>query len=329
MPVDVAALLRELDILVAEGSSRSSWLLRPPDGTSFEREPTAPTERLNALQIRIDASPRTDGQHRLLHVGRSATAGVVERAEAGEVDILTAEPILLIHAGRTYKAALAPSPRQPPQHTGKPAWVRWALQRYLLLTPTPSRQPVIAEVLGTTQQSVSRAARALHGLVTDEGEGLFAPDPAGLLEHWRNEYPGPGGQEFGWYGLDTATEHVEAVVKVAEQLEVQALVSGDVAADRIAPWKLPMRGRVYVSGPIDLSDDGFVPAPLEEANLVVCVPRDPTLWRLVPSIENYPGSDNLPIADAAIVYWDLLMSGDQDSDEAAQQVSRLLTRDQR
>ncbi|TGD38306.1 type IV toxin-antitoxin system AbiEi family antitoxin [Brevibacterium aurantiacum] len=329
MPVDVAALLQELDVLVTAGPSRSSWLLRTPDGAAFELEPTTPAEHLNAAQVRIDASRRIDGHSPLLHVGRIATAGVVGRAEAGEIDILTAKPIRLIHAGRIYEAAPAPSPRQPPRHTGKPAWVRWALQRYLLLTPTPSRQPVIAESLGTSQQSVSRSAQSMQSLVIDMGDGLFAPDRAQLLDRWRNEYPGPGGQEFGWYGLDAATKHVEAVVGLATQLEIHTLVSGDVAADKIAPWKLPMQGRVYVTEPIDLADEGFVPVPLDEANLVTCVPRDPTLWRLAPSQENYSESDDLPIADAAIVYWDLLMGGDQDSEEAAQQVSRLLTGDQR
>lgn len=329
MSVDVALLLHELGVQVTEGTSPSSWLLRAPDGTPFEVEPATPTERLNAGQVRINASRRrSDNHHRLLHVGRSATAGVLERAEAGEFDILIAEPIQLIHSGSVYAAAPELSRTQPPRHKGRPAWTRWALQRYLLLTPAPSRQPVIADAMGTTQQSVSRAAQALQGLVIDRGEGLFAVDRARLLEHWRHEYPGPSGQEFGWYGLDTATEHVEAVVGLAAQLEVQALVSGDVAADRIAPWKHPMRGRVYLSGPIDLADDGFVPAPLAEANLIVCIPRDPTLWNLVPPIANGAGSEDLPVADTAIVYWDLLMSGDQDSDEAAQQVSRLLTEEQ-
>lgn len=112
MPVDVATLLRELGVLVAEGSSRSSWLLRAPDGTSFDLEPAAPAERLNAIQVRIDASHRTDSRKRLLHVSRSATAGVVERAEAGEIDILTAQPIRLIHAGRTYETAPGTSQRR-------------------------------------------------------------------------------------------------------------------------------------------------------------------------------------------------------------------------
>ena len=183
---------------------------------------------------------------------------------------------------------------------------------------------MIAESLGTTQQSISRAAHQLNGLVTDEGEGLMAVDRAKLLEHWRNEYTGPGGQEFGWYSLDPVAEQVERVIDLVTLLDVKALVSGDIAADRLAPWKLPSRGQVYVTGPVDLGGDGFVAVPVEEASLVTCVPRDPSLWWLAPPTEEAAGSDGLPIADAAIVYWDLLTSTDPDSEEAAAQVAALL-----
>lgn len=329
MRVDVAALLRELDVTATEGATRQSWLLRAPDRTAFELEPAPPTVRLNAVQIRSAASHRSSSAPRLLHVGMTATASVIERAEAGEIDILTSDPIRLIQAGRTYEAPPTPSSRQPPRHAGKPAWIRWALQRYLLTSQAPSRQHVIADTLGSSQQTISRAAKALGSLVTDEGSGLFAPDRTSLLEHWVHEYPGPGGQEFGWYGLDTALENVTAAVNFAAELDIQTLVSGDAAADRIAPWKLPMRGRIYASGLIDLADNGFAPAPLDEANLVICIPRDPTLWRLSARPEVEHDSDEPIIADAAIVYWDLLMSGDQDSEEAAQQLSRLFTGEHR
>ncbi|MDN5896628.1 MAG: type IV toxin-antitoxin system AbiEi family antitoxin [Nocardioides sp.] len=324
MTVDVGALLQELDIRIAEGSSVSTWLLRAPDGSAFEIEPGTPAARLTAHGVRRDSVSQRRERPRVLHIGVSATTGVVERATAGEIDILTAEPIQLIHAGRRYAAAPELPQRRPPRHRGTPAWIRWALERYLLLTAEPTRQPVIAETLRTTQQSVSRAAQALGGLVADEGAGLCAQDRARLLSHWRHEYPGPGGQEFGWYGLDPVTDLVDRAVEVARLLDVENLVSGDVAADQIAPWKLPARGRIYISGPVDLADDGFVPAPLEEANLVTCIPRDPTLWRLSHSVSTTAGTTDLAVADAAIVYWDLLMSGDQDSEEAALQISQLL-----
>lgn len=326
MTVDVAALVQELGLRISEGSSEWSWLLRAPDGNFFEVEPIAPVERLTAHRVRAVSTGRPIGPDRVLHIGKSATDGVVEDAEAGKINILTAEPVRLICDGRSYTADPEPQSRSQlrPQRTGRPAWIRWALERYLLLTPEPSRQSVIAETLGTTQQSISRAAHQLNGLVTDEGEGLMAVDRAKLLEHWRNEYTGPGGQEFGWYSLDPVAEQVERVIDLVTLLDVKALVSGDIAADRLAPWKLPSRGQVYVTGPVDLGGDGFVAVPVEEASLVTCVPRDPSLWWLAPPTEEAAGSDGLPIADAAIVYWDLLTSTDPDSEEAANQVAALL-----
>lgn len=328
MTLDLTTLLRELGLRISEGSSDWSWLLRAPDGRSFEVEPVAPVERLTAHRVRaVSAGHRTDPR-RVLHVGRTATDGVVKYAEFGEINILTEDPTRLIFEGRSY--AVDPEPqtgsRLRPQRTGRPAWIRWAVERYLLLTHEPSRQSVIAESLGTTQQSISRAAQYLDGLVTDEGEGLVPADRAKLLEHWRNEYAGPGGQEFGWYSLEPVNEQVEGVIDLVTLLEVKALVSGDIAADRLAPWKHPSRGRVYLTGPVDLGGDGFVAVPVEEASLVTCVPRDTSLWLLAPPTEAEAGSDDLPIADAAIVYWDLLMSTDPDSDEAADQVATLLTR---
>lgn len=327
MTVDATALVHELGLRISEGSSAWSWLLRAPDGQFFEVDPMAPVERLTAHRVRAVSAGRSIDPQRVLHIGRSATDGVVEHAEAGKINILTAEPIRLIFNGRSYSADPEPQSRSQlhPQRTGRPAWIRWALERYLLLTPEASRQSVIAESLGTTQQSISRAAQHLDGFVTDEGEGLMAVDRAKLLEHWRNEYTGPGGQEFGWYSLDPVAGQVGRVIGLVTLLEVKALVSGDIAADRLVPWKLPSRGRVYVTGPVDLGGDGFVAVPVEEASLVTCVPRDPSLWRLAPPTEAMAGSDSLPIADAAIVYWDLLMSTDPDSDEAADQVAALLT----
>lgn len=48
MSVDAAALLHELDVRTAEGSTRQDWLLRAPDGTSFEVRPVAAVEHLSA-----------------------------------------------------------------------------------------------------------------------------------------------------------------------------------------------------------------------------------------------------------------------------------------
>lgn len=315
--LDVVQLLRELGVGIAEGSGAHTWLLRAPDGSSYEVAPTAPVTRLSAHLVRNHVDHHGPGRGILL-IGGTATEGVVQRARRGEIDILTAEPIRLIRDGITYQVTEAPASQRSGAHSKqRPAWTRWAVERYLVLATEPAKQAEIADAVGTTQQSVSNAARHLGALITDHGAGLITPDRPRLLEHWREEYPGPGGHEFGWYSLDPAVAQVSRAVEASGRLGARPLVSGDVAADRISPWKAPTRGRLYVEHPVDLSDDGFVPAPLEEASLVTCVPRDPSLWRLLDLAPAEDGTAKGETADAALVYWELATSLDLDSDAAA------------
>lgn len=324
MGVDVVALLRELDVAIAEGTIDRSWLLRLPAGESFLVEPTVPMERITSHAVRNLFAHRHFGVSPLF-VGRTITPSMLELAKAGHFDVLTERPLRLVIGGSVYEAEetiQVPVRRRP---SARPAWVRWAVGRCLLLSSEPLRQPVIADLLGTSQQSVSNAAHRLGGWVEDGGKGLSAVNKETLLGHWREEYPGPGGEEFGWYALDPIVEQTLKAAKVAELFEASPLISGDVAADRLAPWKLPSRGRIYVNSPIDLGGDGFVPAPVEEATLITCTPRDPTLWRLTHTAPSQ-GSEESTFADAVIVYWDVLASGDIDSVEAAGHLKELIVR---
>lgn len=324
MATDVGVLLRELNFSVTQGASNATWLLRAPDGTIFEVAPALPVSRLNAHTIRTLIDHHEVGSSPLL-IGESATEGVLARAEAGQIDILTADPIRLIHAGIPYTVQNEPALQQTGSASRRPAWTRWAVERFLVLAAEPARQPIIASTLGTSQQSVSNAARHLAGLVTDRGDGLVATDRARLLEHWRGDYTGPGGQEFGWYSLDPVTEQVAKAVEVANFLDINPLVSGDIAADRIAPWKLPAHGRIYVDALVDLAGEGFVPAPLEEATLTICIPRDPTLWRLIDPRLGTAERPDMTTADPAIVYWDLAHATAVDNSDAADRLAALMT----
>lgn len=322
MSIDVVDALRELGFVLSEGPIVRSWLLRSPDGETYDVELAAPVERVTAHSIRSVRS-RSGLPSRQVFVGRTATDGVHAEARSGRIDLFTQSPLQLIVRGTVHELeASAPAPRQRPV-TRRVAWYRWALERLLLISELPLRQTAIADVLGTSQQTVSNAARTLGALVVDDGSGLQAADKRLLLQRWAEEYAGPGGQEFGWFGLESTTDQVNQAVEVAELLDADPLVGGDVAADRLAPWKLPTRGRVYVKKPIDLSDDGFVPAPVDEATLITCIPQDPTLWRL--AAWGRAGSAS-SLADAALVYWDVLVSGDIDSAEAAERIERLLVK---
>lgn len=320
MVVDVSGLLREFGLSIVEGAERATWLLQTPDGEHVTVEPTSPVPRLSA-----HITDRRTGRRSLL-VGGTATDAVVRRAHSGQLDILTADPPRLIHSGHSY--TLTGEPTQPVGRpaSGRAAWARWTIERYLMLTQEPTRQRTIADAARTTQQSVSNTVRHLGALVVDEGAGLIAADRAGLLEHWMADYAGPGGLRFGWYSLDPLMEQTRAAIEAADLVEAKALISGDVAADHLAPWKLPARGLLYLDRPVDLEHDGFVPAPLEEATFITCIPDDPSLWWLTDLHAAPSTSATMPLADPAIVYRDLRASGEMDSGEASDHLATLMLR---
>lgn len=324
MSVDVIELLRELNIDIAEGTTDHSWRLRSATGETFLVEPTRTMDRITSHVVRNFSSQGRSPVSPLL-VGRTITPRMLEQAMAGYFDVLTEHPLQLVLRGSVYGGEVPIHPPERRRSSRRAAWIRWAVERCLILSPEPLRQSAIADLLGTSQQSVSNAARHLGDLVEDIGSGLSAVNKGTLLEYWLEDYTGPDGMEFGWYSLDPIVEQTLKAAKVADMIDVSPMISGDVAADRLAPRKLPSRGRIYVNSPIDLGGDGFVPAPVDEATLITCVPRDPTLWRLTNAART-EDSGAAALADALIVYWDVLASGDIDSMEAAGHLRELIIR---
>ncbi len=325
MSIDVVDLLRELDFSIDLWDERS-WLLRAPDGHRYLCELAPVVDRITSKAVRYPKTPLGAHDMRPLVAGETITASMLERACSGELDVLTERPLRLIVRGRVYSddtvAGLPHAPTATPRrHRGRPPWIRWATMRCLLLAQGPLRQSEIASALGSSQQAISIAVQQLAGLMKDTGSGFVASDKAVLLQKWTADYTGPSGQAFGWYSLDPVVEQTERAAEVAALYDVDPLISGDVAADRLAPWKLPAAGRVYVKSPVDLGGEGFVPAPLDEATLVTCIPRDPTIWNLLGAGPGLVG-DRPPLADAVIVYWDVLHGRDVDSMEAASKLAQ-------
>lgn len=321
--IDVSDVLRELGFRIEEGRSARTWSLRGPQGESFEVLPTKPVLRLNFATTR-----HRDGDEkkrpRRLFIGDTATDAVVQRAQSGEIDILTAEPNRMIVRGETYANQPAPMMSGPAVTVARPAWKRWAVARYLLLVGEPVRQYDIAADLRVSQQAVSNAARHYGDLVAVEPNGVVATDRAGLLHAWADEYRGAGGAEFGWYSLDPVVKQTHKAAEVAALLGAAPLISGDVAADRIAPWKMPGKGLIYIKSPVDLVDDGFVPAPVNEATLITRIPRDPSLWKVADAVGSRDLGGEFRNADDVLVYWDVLHGNDTDSAEAAAQLARAI-----
>src|SRR5699024_3109373 len=298
---------------------------KAPDGLHYLRHMDAPAIRLTASRPPGAVLGRT-GTRRVAS-GATVTDGILERARRGEFDVLSESPLQLTIDGRVYTARAddvddsRPTPT-PRRRRGMRPWTRWALMRSLLLTDRPLKQREAAEGLGGSQQSISSVTRQLRTILNIGASGMEPIDRSCLLECFASEYPGSRGHEFGWYSLEPPVAQTEHAAAVASSYGESPLISGDVAADRLAPWKLPATGRIYLSNPLDLSGDGFTPAPLSEATLTLCVPEDPTLWRVLHNEGRATGASRL--VDPVIAYWDLLNDKNVDSTAAARKLAEYI-----
>jgi hypothetical protein len=192
-----------------------------------------------------------------------------------------------------------------------------------LLAGGAASQGTLAEHARVTQGRVSQALTTLvdAGLVSRTSVAgrprWQAADWDKLADWWLDTYPGAGGLTTYWYGLADPAEQARAVVSRMRGSGVPAAVSGDVAADVLAPWRRPGRAVLYADlaghpAAADLTAAGLTPSGPEEATLELVVPADHGVW---PRHQAHPNTD-LPLADGLQVLWDVRRSPGSDADQA-------------
>jgi len=220
----------------------------------------------------------------------------------------------------------APTAAGRPAKPGPVPWGTFTLVRRLVQIPHATQRQ-LATLSGVSQPRVSQALRALtaEGLVQRTSAGWTVRDLDEVLRWWLAAYPGPGGISTYWYGLGTPIEQARQVVSMFSAPDPgDVVVSGDVAADLIAPWRTPARAVLYARSGVDLPEAGFVPTGEDEATLEFTVPRDPGLWlNPVALSTEWAG---LPLADPLQALWDLHRSPGDDSEEAVNRLRRELRR---
>lgn len=310
---DAVELLRRADIRITSGSLHELDLILP-DGRNVST--TVRVRRRPPTPHTLAALLSTPTPHRrLLIVTPRTTLTLRTLADNGEVDVIAPDEDLLVLGGIRYPAAPdAPPPPAPAKQParGRKPWIRWAVERLLLLTDHPMPQRELAAALDVTQQAVSLALRQCRhahrtqtGWVTDSREAL--------LEDYLADYPGPGGATTYWYGADPVLTQAATAVEYCTDRGVPVLLSGDAAADVYAPWRLPAQAVLYVPEFVDLTTAGFGPATDEAHTLAVTVPADPTLWRTA-AVAGEPAL----LADPLIAVHDVLHSSGADAHEAAE-----------
>ncbi len=214
----------------------------------------------------------------------------------------------------THASMAVPGRRRNP-------WGRWAIMRAYLLDGEPRSQVELAKETGVTQSAVSKSNSALDGLIVRSASGWRATDRVALWDMFMAEYAGPGGITTHWYGLDAVTDQSNSVVAAGASAGVQVLSSGDSAADKLAPWRVPARAVVYATSGIALGKLGFAQTTDERATLTFTVPADQTIWATAAS---WSQRTNTPTVDPVIAAWDVRRTGGPDANEAVQRIRDLV-----
>lgn len=269
---------------------------------------------LRRIDHRISPSqvPTPPDESALLTVP-TATARTVDVAARIGWSVVTDDGTLRLRLGdRTLRCDKPSSDhRRKSSRPGPTPWATFTLVRRLLASP-PAPQVEIAQRTGVTQSKVSRALSRLaaQALVERTPSGWQPTDFDALLDWWLANYPGPGGVTSYWYSLDDLATQAR---KALEVLGGRAVVSGDPAADALAPWRRPSACTLYVHAGASLAPAGFVPvSSLSAATLTVCAPKDPGVWLPTPWI-----AASIPLADPVQVVHDVVNGAGTDRDEAA------------
>lgn len=293
-------------------------------------------------------SQRRPGGRGLLVISPSASSRVRELAVEQGISLIALNSDLV--SGPDGHLAFAPGDAvavgqgrgilDTPSPQRRRSWGTSLVLRALLLRGGRTQRD-IAQLVGVSQPWVSqviadlsedrlvepaRPARPVRTGPRSSG-GWLVRDWVGLLDRWLELHPGPGGITTFWYGLDRPERQASAVVAAlhsrrqapSPQLPVTsaALVSGDVAADLLAPWARPQRAVVYARVGAELTDVGLTPSPPEHATLALSVPEDPGVWVLSKVAWRSEELDRfgVPLADPLQVLWDL-RSPSSDSGQA-------------
>lgn len=195
----------------------------------------------------------------------------------------------------------AARPRKGPQ-----PYARFATARVLLTGASRKDQVRLAELAGVTQGSVSNALRRIPE----------TRNPGAAFDDFVRDYPGPGGQTYYWWSSRPVQEQSEHLA------DRGALISGDFAADRISPWRMPERVVGYVDAPVDLSRTGYVLSDPSDYTMMVVVPADPTLRATASAWNSDSG-----VADPVITAYDVQRTATTgDEDEAIEKLRDVVIR---
>lgn len=259
----------------------------------------------------------------LLITSTMSTAAAASAYRRGWSVITETGPSRVSFRGRTLElqTVSAEAPAARPVRRGRPGYSLFAVLRALLSIDGGITQDALADLVGVTQPRVSQTLRRLRDeeLVRRDRLGWTVTDRGAAIDWWVSHYPGPGGIRSSWFGLDPPLQQAFQVYSLLAQEGVTPVVSGDVAADLVAPWRVPQHAVLYAERGSDLARVGLTPVAPGDATLTLVLPADQSVWPLgvAPHLLHLNGVGDVARASALQVLFDLTHSPGSDAAEAA------------
>jgi hypothetical protein len=213
-----------------------------------------------------------------LLVADSASAAAAAVVDDAGHSLVTADGRILLHLGTETLRAEAPTSVRAARSPGPKPWGRLHVVRRLLEARRPLTQTEIGRLSGLSQERVSRVLDPLRqlGMVTRTRAGETVPNREALLDWWLAAYPRDAALAAHYYADDSLPDQLHRAATAHRGRRVA--VSGDLAADAVAPWRVPRRVLLYSAEPADLSMAGFVTSGAKEATLTVVTSPDPGVF---------------------------------------------------
>ena len=199
----------------------------------------------------------------------------------------------------------------------------WSIIRSLISDGAVEGEAELAERAGVSQPRVSQVLSALSaaGLIERRARSTWTVDRPALLDAFLNNYADTRRITSWFYSLDSPHQTCERIAAAGESLHADIVISGDVAADRLVPWRVPTHTTVYagdhrLAAHLDLTS---AQGP-DDANVELIVPADNSVLRI-------RQEDDATLAHPTQVILDLQRLGGSDRHEAAEKIRGwLLTR---
>lgn len=214
-------------------------------------------------------------RHALL-VAHAITTEALKRAGANGWSVVTDDGVGWVRlAERELRFESRTSAHAPSRPRGRPGRGVFSVVRAMFAMEAGARQEEIAEIAHVGQAAVSKALNRLAelDLVARGPHGWEVTNRAEAVSWWLANYPGPGGIETHWFGVDPVNEQAHHAYAALDRERARPLISGDVAADLVAPWRTARRATLYAQRGADLSDVGLTPSDASVATLTLVLPR--------------------------------------------------------